>query len=403
MDLAKPPVVVLGLSPTGLHCIRSLAQFGAEVWGVGDRWQAGARTRFLTGLIADGEDSELVAALLARADVWRTAGRPKPVLIASSDQHVEFITRNHAELEEHFAFQASYADGLADRIMAKDSFAEICEQNGVALPQTLETTRENLLTDGQKLPFPCMIKPAQIHRVKEAMRGTKGWTATSPEQLPAIAREVPEGAGTLLVQEIVPGPESNITLACSYFDRNSEPHHMFTARKLRQFPRGFGSASLVQSCEEEETAAITKRLLTAIGYHGIAASEFKRDPASGALKIIEVNVRPSLWFSLSEASGRPVVLSAYCDLAGLPLPPERKQEHGVRWRYRTKDLVSALGYRLAASGILPSPDVASVGAATRTVSPVFSIRDPGPSLAEGINFVQKALRRLFRNRAKDTT
>ncbi len=400
---AMPPAIVLGLSPTGLHCIRAIAQFGVEVWGVGDRWQAGARTRSLTGMITDGDDPEVMAALLARADIWRTEGKPKPVLIASSDQHVEFITRNHAELEEHFAYQASYADGLADRIMAKDSFAEICEQNGVALPQTMETTRETLLIDGQKLPFPCMIKPAQIHRVKEAMRGVKGWTATSQEQLPSIAREVPDGAGTLLVQEIVPGPESNITLACTYFDRNSEPHHMFTARKLRQYPRGFGSASLVQSCEEDETAAITRRLLSAIGYHGIAASEFKRDPASGALKIIEINARPSLWFSLSEAAGRPVVLSAYCDLAGLPIPAERAQENGVRWRYGSKDLVSALGYRLVDKGILPAPDIASVGSATRTVSPVFSIQDPMPSLAEGMNFVQKAVKRLFRNRAKDTS
>jgi predicted ATP-grasp superfamily ATP-dependent carboligase len=200
----------------------------------------------------------------------------------------------------------------------------------------------------------------------------------------------------LLVQEIVEGPESEITLWCGHVTGQGVQNG-FTARKLRQFPPGFGSASLVQSNAEPDSARIAEALLTNLGYHGTAAAEFKRGP-DGQLKIIEINVRPSLWFSVTDPAGRPVVVSAYRDLAGLSPLTERGQAQGVRWRYALKDLYSRLFYLSKPGFILPRPDIRTAGPARRRTFAVFAWDDPMPALAELRNFATKAMDRLKRGR-----
>ena len=314
--------------------MRSLARAGVEVFGVAEGGQAGAWSRFLTDVIRHQNDDQLLAAILSLRERLKEQGKPAPVLIPSSDQHVEFIARHSDILARNFQFQSSYSDGLAKAIMAKDSFYRLCDEHGISYPKLVEAERSELLDLGTTIAFPWMIKPAEIHRVKAEMRGEKGWIVRDRAELEEALPNIPANAGTLLVQEIIPGPESNITLCCAYIDKQSHVRQIFSARKLRQFPPGFGSASLVQSNVEAASIAVTQKFLTAIGYHGIAASEFKQHPDTGQLYIIEINVRPSLWFSVSEAAGRPVVLDAYRDLAGLPPLPDIPQIDAVRWRYR---------------------------------------------------------------------
>lgn len=399
MSDPMPPAIVLGLSPTGLHVVRTLGRKGVRVIGVAEGAQAGAASRYLDQCIRFEDDASLLDTLLAAS---RQSGDDlAPILIPTSDRFVQWVIDNSSRLSGGFRFQPSYSDGTAQAIMAKNSFDRLCRENGVAVPRTWETSADVLASEKDSFALPCMIKPAEIHRVKEAMAGRKGWVARTPDEVVKIAGQVPDGAGRLLVQEIVQGPESAITLACAYLDGEDGVRQLFTARKLRQFPPGFGSASLVQSAEEEETARIFVDLLSAVGYRGIAAGEFKRDPKSGKLKIIEINVRPSLWFSISESANRPVVYAAYRALAGLAPVAEEPQIQGVRWRYLLKDLYSAVFYLRRKDFVLPAPEVDAVGAASNRTSPVMDLSDAKPVLAESWNFLQKALLRFTSQARQD--
>lgn len=393
-DGTLPPAVVLGLSPTGLHCVRSLGRAGVEVIGVAEGRQAGRASRYVSEVIEDAGDTQLLEAMRNLGARLEERGLPQAILIPSSDQHVEFIARHADVLAQYFRFQPSYSDGLAQAIMAKDSFYRLCDEHGITYPQLVEAQAHGLEALADKVAFPWMVKPAEIHRVKADMRGEKGWIVRDREELASTLPKIPANAGTLLVQEIVPGPESAITLCCAYLDADGNIRQMFSARKLRQYPPGFGSASLVQSESEPDSIALTAKLLTAIGYRGIAASEFKRHPETGELKIIEVNVRPSLWFSVSEASGRPVVREAYRDLAGLPALPDAGQENGVRWRYAIKDMISTLFYWRNRHFILPPPDIEAVGPEKRSTRAVFAADDWKPAVAEVWFLLQKAASRF---------
>jgi predicted ATP-grasp superfamily ATP-dependent carboligase len=239
-----------------------------------------------------------------------------------------------------------------------------------------------------------MIKPARIQDVKHVMAGQKGWIVRSRLEFEEVLPKIPSEAGTLLLQEIVPGPESNITLWCGYLDATGEVRQRFTARKLRQYPAGFGSASLVQSEACPETAEIAEALLSKLGYRGIAAAEFKRHPDTGELKIIEVNPRPSLWFSVATAAGVPLIETAVADAFEKPLPPKAIQKDGILWRYRSKDLASQAFYIWKKDFVLPPPDLAMKAPVTGHADVTGAWDDPAPVFAELANYARKFLNRL---------
>jgi len=392
MTTALPPAIVMGLSPTGLHVVRALGRAGVQVIGVADGRQTGTASRYCTRVIY-GTGAEKVDKI---CDAFPVGG-VKPVLIATSDQDVDLIVQNAELLARHVRFQASYVDGLAQQIMDKERFYRTCEDHGVAYPRLWSGSKDQIAELGDQITFPCLIKPALIQLLKSRMQGKKGWIARDLVEYRSKIARIPSQAGVLLVQEIVPGPESNITLWCGHLG-GGKVLNGFTARKLRQFPPGFGSASLVQSHPEPDSARIAERLLGDLGYRGIAAAEFKRHPQTGELKIIEINVRPSLWFSVTDPAGRPVVMASYRDIAGLPPLPEKPQTQGVRWRYGAKDMYSRLFYIIKRGFVLPAPDTRAAGLAKSTTYPVFAWDDPMPAVVELANFAGKAIRRLIRRR-----
>ncbi len=226
------------------------------------------------------------------------------------------------------------------------------------------------------------------------MAGRKGWLVRGPEELDDAVSQMPRAAGVMVCQEVVMGPESAITLYCAHIGADGRAHQPFTARKLRQYPSGFGSASQVQSHDEPDSRRISEELLGRLGYRGIVAAEFKPDPVTGRLKIIEINVRPSLWFGITSAAGKHPVLAAYRELSGAgELPEEMPQADGIRWHYTLKDAVSARFYRKNPGFVLPAPDTMAVGPERGTVGAVFARDDPAPAAADLLNLTNKFLGR----------
>lgn len=387
-----PTAFVLGLSPTGLYAIRELGAEGIPVIGVGTERQCGAASRYLEDVIIEPDQGRRLSKLLDRC-----AGlKSKPLLVPTSDQDLEFIFRFKEDLARHFVFQTSYKNGLAAKILTKSDFYRLCAEQGVDYPSLHEVEKSDMPKLKGTLDFPVLIKPSRIHDIKAEMAGQKGWVARDPAEYLGIVASIPDHAGTLLVQEIVPGPESEITLFTAYFDKEGRAHQSFTCRKLRQFPPGFGSASLVISENEPETREIAESFLREIGFHGIAGVEFKKDQRTGKRKIIEINPRPSLWFSASTAAGKTVALAAYRDLTGVgPMPEDREQVNGVLWRYVLKDCYSAAFYRLKKDFVLPPPDVTAARRARKRVSAVAVPGDWAPAWAEVKSYLRKGLQRVL--------
>lgn len=387
------PALVLGLSPTGLHVVRTLARRGIAVGGAAEAFQPGLWSRYLRL----GKVGPKAADWIDWAE--RQATGSAPILIPTSDRSIASIVAAAEPLTRAFRLQRSYLDGTAAQMLDKVAFDSLCRRHGLAVPDLRIADRESLIDVADKLPFPYFVKPASLHKIRHRMGGRKGWIIRDQEDLRQAAREIPEGGEKLLLQRIIDGPESEITLCCLHMDARGTPREVFTARKLRQYPPGFGSASLVQSHREPETERLTIEFLSRIDYHGIVAAEFKRDPLSGQLLAIEMNPRPSLWFGIMERSSRDPVSSLYDELAITgTTKPDVAQLDGIRWRYFFKDLASRRFYRRNPNFVLPPPDIEAVGPARGSQSATYAADDTGPTLAEAMTFLGKGLRRVLSRR-----
>ena len=384
---AAPDVLVLGSSPTGLYALREAARAGLRV-GLADtvRGCAFASRYPKVRLRLDA------AGLVARLEAWQAAGRV-PLLLPTSDVWIEAVIAGMGRSPALFHSFPSYA-GVAGQLLDKLDFQALCEKHGMATPGLWRVEgADQLAALADRLPYPCILKPALIHRAKHFLRGEKVLLARTRQEYLGHVAAMPPGLGDWFVQEIIPGPESNITLFGGYIDRKGIARQACTVRKLRQYPAGFGSASLVASQPCDETRELTLGFLRDIGFRGICGAEYKRDPRDGRLKIIEINPRPTLWFQVIHDAGCRVVEAACRDMAGLEPLPEVGQRRDVRWRYLLKDMSSARFYRRQSDFVFPAPDVSMADGMGRRSWPVYSSSDPMPALAEPLGFLRKFLER----------
>lgn len=395
INKANLPVVVLGKSATALYAVRELGRAGIPVYCEYSKDSIPAYSRFVKPV--KSKTGQTRVQVLLSFDFGEYSG--KILLIPCSDQDLDFVYQNLGYLSKKYVVQESIYSGLAIDIMDKQSLRDLCVRHKVDIPGCWSSNHKKLKSLVHKINFPCLIKPALIHEVKAQMKGRKLWVAESIKEFENIVDTLPVGNTAWLVQEMIPGPESNIWLYCGYYDSGSKPHQEFTARKLRQFPPGFGSASLVYSEYNQTLKDLCSGFFNRIRYKGIAAAEFKLDPRDKKLKMIEVNPRPSLWFSISEASDKKICLAAYNDIACGRIIFDSPQLNGVCWRYWIKDFYSVLFYRFNKNFVLPAPETV-VKIVSKKTGPVFCPDDIRPLFTEWLISIKKLFSRAFQNKEK---
>jgi predicted ATP-grasp superfamily ATP-dependent carboligase len=189
-----------------------------------------------------------------------------------------------------------------------------------------------------------ILKPLRGHAWRKRLRGAKVVVAADPGEL---RREYSRLAGPdqgLMVQEVITGPERDIAVAACAIGSRGQVLGVFTARKRRQFPYYYGSASCCTSEWMPEIADLSLELLARMEFRGVCGTEFKRDSRNGRWILIEINPRPTLWFDLARVAGVNLIEAAYRELAGQPLPPLGRQRDGLEWRYLARDWVTCARY-----------------------------------------------------------
>lgn len=135
----------------------------------------------------------------------------------------------------------------------------------------------------------------------------------------------------MIVQELIQGPDENLTYISFYLNRKSEPLAIFAGRKFRVIPLGFGSASYVRSFHDPELVDPTLRFLRGAQYRGLGGLEFKKDSRDRRYKLIEFNTRFGMWDGLGVRCGVDMPYIAYCDALSQPLELQFVYREGVIW------------------------------------------------------------------------
>ncbi len=379
MSVAPNPAVVFAMTATGLAAARSLHRRGVTVYGVDSkRWEVGHRSTELRrppfGFEPPG--AELAAAVAA----WAGTQPGPPVLVPADDPACEFLSAQHRLLRRSCLLTDGYRPEIAPVLVDKRTFYRRCLDLGVDLPRTLFLDEAGALEPRLAgLRFPVILKPAHGYRWRRRFHGAKVLEVGSRDDLLRALETLGDDGPGMTVQEVVPGPEREIFVCAAYFRADGTPQAAFTARKTRQYPPRFGSGSLLRSEWQAEVARLSLDLVGRLGYAGICGTEYKPDPRDGRWKLIEVNPRPTLWFSLCRAAGCDVVYHAYRDLVGRPLEPQiGRQRDGVRWQYLLRDLLS-LG-RYLREGSAGGRELLEALSPWRKDEAIASLRDPGATL-----------------------
>jgi D-aspartate ligase len=384
----RPAAVIVGLDCiTGLQSTRLLTARGIPVIGVvADRRHFCARTRLARAIVTmplRGEPLvDGLVALGARLD-------QPAVLIPCTDGAVHAISAGRDRLADAFrVVLPDHAD--VDRLMGKVSFAEHALAHGLPIPPTaILRSRDDAERAARELAFPVVLKPDTKGPGWTALTKAKAIRTETPAELLERYDAVRGATDVLIAQTWVDGPEDGLISVNAYYDRASVPQATFVARKLRQWPLETGTSCLGEEIEHPEAAAVAAALFGSVAYRGLGYVEAKTDARTGRLLIIEPNIgRPTGRSAIAERGGVELLLTAYRDALGEPLPEARVQRYvGAKWIYWRHDLQAA-AVRMARRELTPVAWWRSVQG--DPIEAVFARRDPAPFAADVVQTARVA-------------
>ena len=344
MDIKRYDAVVFGLFETGLGVIRSLGQEGVRVLGADHRRSIGLYSRYARfsksphPLHAETEFLEWVGSRFSN-------DHPVPVFITQDDYLVS-ISRNREILNGYFLSNLA-EHSLVESIADKYQQSLLAEKAGIPAPKTwLVTESSDLSQIKDESNFPVLIKGRDVNRWRNAIsRMVKVYLAKDYNELESrigtlLLRGIP-----IIVQEVIPGPDTNHYKYCSYTSSDGEILCEFILRKIRQNPVRFGVGIVVESIHHPKLVELGRKLLKGIGYTGVASVEFKQDKRDGNLKLIEINPRYWQQNSLATRCGMNFPYIHYLDLLKRRPDPVRDYTTGIKWINIVKDFDSFLSYR----------------------------------------------------------
>lgn len=328
---------------TGLQSARILAARGVPVVGVvADRDHFCARTRVARRVVRSPTSGE---ALIDSLELLAPSLGRTPVLIPCADGAVLAISRWRERLEAAGYRFVLPDHAVVERLMDKVSFAEHATEAGLPIPATrILRARGDAEAAAAELTFPAALKPALKTASWTAATKAKAFRIEDGGELLAAWDRWSAAAGVMIAQTWIRGDESDLISVNGYVDREGRIRVLFTARKLRQWPPETGTSCLGEEVRDDTVRDIAIRLLESVGYRGLVYVEMKRDRVTGEALIVEPNVgRPTGRSAIAERGGVELLLSAYRDALGEPLPDAVVQTYqGVKWIYWRNDLQAAL-------------------------------------------------------------
>jgi D-aspartate ligase len=376
----KPHAIVIGLDCiTGLQTARIFAQRGVPVIALAnDLDHYCCQTNVCEQIISADIKTE---ALIQTLEALGPSLEQKAVLVPCTDMSVLRISQHRSRLKQWFHF-ALPTEQVVDTLLDKIAFYTYADQAGLPIPKTFFLhNRADAQQAAAELSYPCILKPPMKNAEWEKNTNKKVFKLDSSEEFLACYDQCANWADVLMVQDWIEGPDANLYSCNCYLDKNAQPLVTFIARKIRQWPPETGTSCMGEEVRNDAVLAASIALFQGVNYHGLGYVEMKKDARTGNHYIIEPNIgRPTGRSAITEFAGIELLYTMYCDLTGLPLPPNREQKYqGTKWVYLRRDLQSAFHYwrkgELTLGGWLRSIWGIKQDA-------VFSWSDPKPFIAD---------------------
>jgi predicted ATP-grasp superfamily ATP-dependent carboligase len=339
-----PAILFGGDSINALGVLRNLGRNGVAVYYVADQKDEAVFSRYCkrSFVIPNIErDRKILMTFLTNFE--KKIGS-SAVIFSGSDMFCLGLSSLENEMSRGYHVLLPKSD-VVETLVNKRKFYQSLAEHDIPHPVTyFPESIDDIEAISKEAGYPVYVRPSISQVFSEIFR-KKGFVARSREELLKYFTLATRYKIDVLVQEIVPGPATNMFGINGYFDKNGDPRGLFAYRRLREWPRGFGNGSLIESipvCSLSSIKTSAVEYLHNLRYHGLMDAEFKRDSRDGQFKFLEVNARSWWQNSFPTKCGINLVFAAYLDALGEELDYDEDYVAGLRWSYFLNDTRSVI-------------------------------------------------------------
>lgn len=260
---------------------------------------------------------------------WAADHPERPVLLAQTDGDLLLVSRHRAKLGTGFRFCIADA-ALVEALLDKARFQSLAQRLELDVPRATTLTAADIPQLSPDLRFPVIVKPLSRRDLAHVDEHGKAIRVDSQAGLEALWQRTSARGGDVLVQELVPGPESSVVSWHAYLDMAGAVIGEFCGEKIRTWPPEYGHSTAVRITSAADVARAGRDVVDRLALRGLVKVDFKRDRA-GALRLLEVNPRATLWHHLGAVAGVNLAALVHADLTGRPRPPVDAVRAGVTW------------------------------------------------------------------------
>ena len=376
------PVILLG----GLNVVRALGLAGIPVVIASQqRRTPSMASRYCGGVVELPPMTEREAVVEKLVQTATRLGGGVP-LFYDNDDRLALVQDFRAALAPHFALLLN-EPALADALLEKSRFQALAESRGLPVPRRLEWA-DLAAERGAVLVKPKTRTAWDNSSVRLQLFGGAGKARVFADGLQARSHPlVAQLADRLQFQEYVPGGDEAIWSFHGFAAPGGEVLASFVGRKIRTFPALTGDSSYLRLAHDEHVEALGREIAARLALAGIFKMDFKRDPATGRLALLEINTRFNLWHYLGAVNGVNLPKVAYEFLLHRKIPGAAKAKTRYRWLALREDWRAFRHERLGWARWLASL------AYLPMVYDVFAWSDPLPFVRHWSTRIRSALSR----------
>lgn len=299
-DVLQP--VILGADFCAYAYIRCFWEaYGVKPIEIGnDDIKSISRSRFVDYRTVHGVDQEdvLIDHVSRLGQQLVDAGKV-PFLVGCGDFYARIVSKNKPLLEQWY--YVPYIDfGLLDDITQKENFYKICDEIGIPYPRTryLDCADPEGEVDDGGFSYPLIAKPSNsaAYHYAQIPDKKKVFLVQDRSELERIYRSLQQSSydKSLIVQEFVPGDDTQIRILSICTDANCDPIFAVGGRVVLEdhAPTAIGNPAVIIPERNQRVLDDACRFMKHVGYHGMANFDVKFDERDGSYRFFEINTRP---------------------------------------------------------------------------------------------------------------
>lgn len=244
------------------------------------------------------EESELLKEL---NNFYKEHQSEKILLVSSSENYIELISKNKDKLKDKFYFNYASID-IIKSLSNKELFYKKYMDNGIIdLPKTiyLDLSKETKIK--VDFSYPIIVKAANVvaYRKLSFDGQNKIYKVKDEKELQEVINIIKTGgySDTLIIQEYIPGDDSTLFDSVVYADTKANVKRVTLAQiGLQEHKKDLvgNAAILINGYNEFDDKSIVeriKKLSEKIGITGFAEFDLKYDKRVNDYKLLEINPR----------------------------------------------------------------------------------------------------------------